>query len=911
MIKISGPKREPVIVDFGLAHRDDPEEARLTRSGQILGTIAYMAPEQIRGDLREIGPACDIYALGVILYELLAGVPPFRGTELAVAGQILTQDPQPPSAHRADLDRRLEAICLKAMAKSIGDRFASMGALAAALADVLKSPAGRPALAGPLLEPIGADPSQTSPLESPDPAEVGATAPDRVWPLRSLIVTATAGALGLFALGLAVWVATNKGRVTTNAEGPAAKSVPTQAAAREAAVSQGEKRNTTVAKPYAGSRTTPDSAMARDVSNSIGLWLRMVPSGEFVMGSPTADGFARDDEKPLHRVRISRSFYLGLYEVNLVQFRRLVEKTGFRTEAETDGHGGYGWNEEKGDFEQNPRYTWRAPGYPQTQIHPVGNVSWNDAIAFCNKLSELEGLKPYYQPGSATPQGGDGYRLPTEAEWEYACRAGTTTRFYSGDDSLTLLAAGNAADGTLRATLPQAAGSAGRDGFTYTAPFGQFAPNGFDLYDMHGNVSEWCYDGYEERYYDRSPDVDPLGPSNGALRVARDGAWRDLPQECRAAKRSAFAPGYRHVLLGFRIARGMPPDATVKRVPEKVKQAVPSPAAAAASTLPPKRPARPIVKQPESGNRTGPGDRPGHEITSSIGIRLREIPAGEFLMGSPDSDASASFDEKPQHRVRISRPFYLGVNEVTVGQFRRVVEASGYRTEAEKDGTGSFGWSVEKPMFEQNPIYTWRNPGFTQTEEHPVVNVTWNDAIAFCNKLSALEGLKPYYPTGSGIPAGGDGYRLPTEAEWEYACRAGTTTRYQGGDDPLTLLVVANTADATLQAIVPRGIAALKEPDGFAYTAPVGQFLPNAFGLHDMLGNVWEWCYDAYEDLYYARSSAVDPIGPPGGVRRVKRGGGWQGNPASARSAIRSSSLPDRRWSLLGFRVARGIPSAP
>ncbi len=137
MIKTTGQRREPVIVDFGLAHRNNPEAQRLTRSGQVMGTPAYMAPEQVRGDLDEIGPASDIYALGVILYELLAGQRPFGGSAAVVAGEILTGTPLPPSAHRRGLDPALEAICLKAMAKQPGDRYSSMGELAAALTGFL------------------------------------------------------------------------------------------------------------------------------------------------------------------------------------------------------------------------------------------------------------------------------------------------------------------------------------------------------------------------------------------------------------------------------------------------------------------------------------------------------------------------------------------------------------------------------------------------------------------------------------------------------------------------------------------------------------------------------------------------------------------------------------------------------
>ena len=168
MIKTTGQRREPVIVDFGLARREHPHEQRLTRSGQVMGTLGYMAPEQIRGDLKEIGPACDIYALGVILYELLTGRLPFNGSGLAVAGQILTQAPLPPSTHRSDLDPTLEAICLKAMAKAIGDRYTSMAELAAALTGFLQSPSASPRPSAPSHSPAAPSPASS---ERPQSAE--------------------------------------------------------------------------------------------------------------------------------------------------------------------------------------------------------------------------------------------------------------------------------------------------------------------------------------------------------------------------------------------------------------------------------------------------------------------------------------------------------------------------------------------------------------------------------------------------------------------------------------------------------------------------------------------------------------------------------------------------------------------
>ena len=169
------------------------------------------------------------------------------------------------------------------------------------------------------------------------------------------------------------------------------------------------------------------------------------------------------------------------------------------------------------------------------------NVSWNDAIAFCNKLSEREGLRPYYRFGAGEQSSGDGYRLPTEAEWEYACRAGSLTRYSFGDDTASL-------GGFAWFNEYLSKGS--------THPVGQKQPNAFGLYDMHGNVSEWCWDGgYEERYYANSPLNDPQGPSKAAGRVLRGGSWLNNPRYCRSALRYWYAPGLRGGDLGFRVAR--------------------------------------------------------------------------------------------------------------------------------------------------------------------------------------------------------------------------------------------------------------------------------------------------------------------------------------------------------------------
>ncbi len=292
-------------------------------------------------------------------------------------------------------------------------------------------------------------------------------------------------------------------------------------------------------------------------------------------------------------------------------------------------------------------------------------------------------------------------------------------------------------------------------------------------------------------------------------------------------------------------------------------------------------------------------------ITSAAtGMKLTLIPAGTFTMGSQltpkelaakfakwDATESDFEDERPPHPVKISQPFYLGQHEVTVGQFRKFVTDDGYQTEAEADGKGGFGFDETKGNFVQDPKYTWKNPGFAQTDEHPVVNVSWNDTQKFCAWLSRQEGKT---------------YRLPTEAEWEYACKAGTNTLWSHGDDPEGVARVGNTADATAKEKI-NFKNAISARDGYVFTAPVGKFPANAFGLYDMHGNVFEWCDDVYDaKLYLKRSGTIptpDPRVASGSEYRVLRGGSWGNYAGSTRTALRSRYAPDSRVSNFGFRV--------
>ncbi len=294
---------------------------------------------------------------------------------------------------------------------------------------------------------------------------------------------------------------------------------------------------------------------------------------------------------------------------------------------------------------------------------------------------------------------------------------------------------------------------------------------------------------------------------------------------------------------------------------------------------------------------------------NSLGMDLVLLPPGTYRRGSTGAqiDAVLKFDssakrenfadEQPQHTVQLTQPFRLGATEVTVGQFRRFVTATGYQTEAEKDGEGGFGWNATTEKFEgRKPEYTWKNTGFLQTDNHPVVNVSWNDAQAFVEWLSRDEGLT---------------YRLPTEAQWEYACRAGTTGLWWHGDDPEGLGNSGNVADGTGKARWGKNYANfsyIAARDGDAFTATVGRSSrTNPFGLSDMHGNVLEWCGDWYDAEFYGKTTgtAVDPFNASPADFRVLRGGSWNGSARNARSAFRNWSTPDYRYSFIGFRVSR------
>jgi len=240
--------------------------------------------------------------------------------------------------------------------------------------------------------------------------------------------------------------------------------------------------------------------------------------------------------------------------------------------------------------------------------------------------------------------------------------------------------------------------------------------------------------------------------------------------------------------------------------------------------------------------------------TNSINMKFVYIKPGVFMMGSPPSDPQKQKNEA-QHQVTITKGFYIQTTEVTQGQWKRVM-------------------GIKAPIF--------KNKG----DNFPVVKVSWYDSQNFIKKLNELEKT--------------DKYRLPTEAQWEYACRARTKTPFPWNDSKDQLCYYANVADKTANKKM-FGNKVHQCKDGYVYAAPVGSFKANGFGLYDMIGNVWEWCQDRYST--YSVGSVIDPKGPSTGTLRVMRGGGWDGKYIQNRSAYRGKGLPGRFGRGLGFRV--------
>ena len=503
-----------------------------------------------------------------------------------------------------------------------------------------------------------------------------------------------------------------------------------------------------------------------NLGQGVRLEMVLIPPGEFVMGGQ----FESE-----HEVTLTKAFYIGKYAVTQEQWEAVMG-TGFL------------W------FGGNPSRT-------KGDKLPVTDVSWEDCQEFIKKLN-------------AKTDGG--YRLPTEAEWEYACRAGTTTAYSFGDK----ITPKNANYEESNIGNPVAVGS--------------YQPNAFGLYDMHGNVWEWCNDWSSDSLGENT-ETDPKGPPTGKWREKRGGAFNFNLWFARSSSRNASLPSSRLDFIGFRLAR----TADIKPA---VAPAIPNPKTAEIMQATGDLLVTPFneAKAKEGQKSVAKSlQKEVEEIANlSKGIKLEMvlIPAGRFKMGSPESENGRDNNET-QHEVTLTKSYYIGKYEVTHEQWEAVMGG---------------------------------NPSRTEGDKLPVTDVSWEDCQEFIKKLNAKTN---------------GGYRLPTEAEWEYACRAGTTTAYSFGCE-----------------ITPKN--ANYEESNIGNPVAVGSYQPNAFGLYDMHGNVFELCEDWRAD--YKKWKVIDPKGPVNGECRVMRGGAFDTTESMARSSNRDYGFePTFRGPGVGFRLAR------
>jgi formylglycine-generating enzyme required for sulfatase activity len=597
----------------------------------------------------------------------------------------------------------------------------------------------------------------------------------------------------------------------------------------------------------------------------------LIPAGSFQMG----DALDMDTSTPVHEVAVS-AFQIAKYEVTKALW----------DEART-------WGMHHG-------YPDLPVGEGKAATHPVQNITWYAMVKWCNARSEQEGRVPCYYTDAAQAavyRTGDtdiantmvqwsanGYRLPTEAEWEKAARGGLEGKRFPWGDTI------NHSQATFESIgeEPYQTAETGyrspyrTGGLPHTSPAGCCPPNGYGLYDMAGNVWEWCWDWHGK--YASGSQTDPRGPASGLSRIFRGGGWFRGARDCRVAGRNERGSSFPGQGVGFRLARG---------------SAQPALAAQPAA-----------ITQPDPGVPGNPPAAGNPKSTEASKFVL--IPAGEFAMGDglDGSDNSPAHPANaPVHQVTVSA-FYMQTKEVSWAEWTWV------RT-----------WAVPHG-------YADLSKGDGKRGGDPVQSVTWYDVVKWCNAKSEMEGLAPCYYTDAEKTAvyrtgykdlfnamvnwDAAGYRLPTEAEWEKAARGGLDGKRFPWGDLITHREANYRSDQSSfkYDVSPTHDHHFKFNYGeVPYTSPVGSFAANGYGLHDMAGNVKEWCWDWYDDDYYTTSPAADPRGPfadrtsgappPDERGRVIRGGDWYENANWCRVAERGSNcVPSWEFYETGFRLA-------
>lgn len=541
----------------------------------------------------------------------------------------------------------------------------------------------------------------------------------------------------------------------------------------------------------------------------------VVPAGSFMMGSAGNSG--DKDERPQHKVSFAKPFAAGKFEITFKEWNRCV----------ADG----GCNE--------PATNSREIG-----SRPVVHVTWNDAQDYVKWLAKKT-TRPY--------------RLLSEAEWEYAARAGSAKRFSWGDK----IGSGNA-------NCDICGGDWGNG--NNTTPVGLFKANAFGLHDTHGNVWEWVADPWHNNYLGAPTDGSIWSDGgNSRLRVIRGGGFNFNPGGLRTADRLGYQVRYNWYNLGVRVAR----DLTV----EELAATQDSDGTKAANAKSEQEQKVAVGTFPEI-LKTAPAKKlkPGDEFQDCKDCpKMVVVPSGQFMMGSPKSERKRKKHEGPQHTVIFTKPIAIGKYEVALDEFEAFVRETKY------DAIDRC-WARAGSRYKNRLDRSFRNLGFRQSGSHPVACMSWNDAKAFTTWLTTKTGKS---------------YRLLSEAEWEYASRGGTTTPFSTGQK-------IHTDQANFDGNYTYGGS--RKGQYRKRTVPIGTFGSNSFGLHEMHGNMWEWVEDCWNDSFVDAPTDGSAWSSGDCSQRILRGGSWNSNPRFLRSASRGvSNDPGKRHHGYGFRVARDL----
>ncbi len=670
----------------------------------------------------------------------------------------------------------------------------------------------------------------------------------------------------------------------------------------------------------------------------------LIPAGTYTMGSVVASIAGEDksdgitDATP-HAVTLSTAFYLGKTETTYAEW------VAVRTWAIDPARGAGGY-----DF-------GATVGAGKGDAHPVQTVSWYEVVKWCNAKSERAGLTPVYYTNDAqtlvyrtgdvavtTAQvkwGANGYRLPTEAEWEYAARGGVSGQRFPLGDTITHVQANYYSSTSYAYDVSPTRGYHPTYATFFfqssTSPVGLFAVNGYGLSEMAGNVNEWTWDWYAS--YGSGAVTDPRGAASGLSRVFRGGSWVDEAFTARSAYRYYDRPVLRYSQVGFRPARsleapGVPTSVSAVGGNGQAVVSFTAPSHVGSSvitgyTVKATLPSGEVMSATGASSpitvtgllngglytftvaATNSGGT-GASSAASVAVRLADpgmalIPGGTFTMGSvvasiAGEDKSDGITDATPHAVTLSA-FYLGKTETTYADW--VLVRTWARDAARGAGVYDFGATV----------------GAGKGDTHPVQNVSWYDVVKWCNAKSERAGLTPVYYTNDAqtlvyrtgnvdvtaaqVKWGANGYRLPTEAEWEYAARGGVSgQRFPWGDTITHAQANYNSSGSYAYDVSPtRGYHPTYATGGQPYTSRVGVFAANGYGLSDMAGNVWEWTWDWYGN--YGSGAVTDPRGAASGSSRVGRGGFWHVAAFAACSAYRGTGEAGVRYGDSGFRPAR------